>query len=81
MVPAKDTLIGDRSNISELMNMAWCVHEITDEYLKEVYSCIQCDSSNLIYCFRHLIGMICMARLRNNPLWNPFGAHSDLRTV
>ena len=31
-----DMLVADASPISEVLNMAWAGHEITDEYLKEV---------------------------------------------
>lgn len=31
-----DSLEHDLSPISELMNLAWCQHEITDDYLDEV---------------------------------------------
>lgn len=31
-----DSLVPDSSPISEVLNMAWAGHEITDEYLQEV---------------------------------------------
>jgi hypothetical protein len=36
IVPAKDTLVADASPVSELLNLAWALHEITDEYIDEV---------------------------------------------
>lgn len=38
ILETKDTLIADQSTISELLNLAWDMHEITDEYLPEVFS-------------------------------------------
>lgn len=32
----EDTLVADSSPISELLNMAWAFHEITDENIREV---------------------------------------------
>jgi len=32
-----DTLVADASPISELMNLAWNMHEITDQYLPETF--------------------------------------------
>lgn len=32
-----DSLVADASPISEVLNLAWAAHEITDEYLKEVH--------------------------------------------
>jgi hypothetical protein len=36
IVPGTDSLIADESPISELMNVAWSSHEITDERIDEV---------------------------------------------
>lgn len=36
-IPQFDSLIADRSAISELLNMAWAMHEITDEFTKEMF--------------------------------------------
>jgi hypothetical protein len=36
VVPAVDSLKADESAISELLNLAWAGHEMTDEYLDEV---------------------------------------------
>ena len=45
IVPAVDSLEPDLSPISELLNMARAQHEITDDYLLEVYPCY---SQNLL---------------------------------
>ena len=37
VVPSKDSLKPDESAVSELLNMAWAAHEITDEYLPETF--------------------------------------------
>jgi hypothetical protein len=36
MVPARDTLHADESTISELLNYAFAMHEITAEYKQEM---------------------------------------------
>ena len=36
IAPVKDSLVADQSPISELMNVAWASHEITDEYIDDV---------------------------------------------
>jgi len=36
IVPSRDTLRADHSPISELLNLAWALHEITDAHLDEV---------------------------------------------
>ena len=33
--PSTDSLRADESGVSELLNLAWGEHEITDEYLSE----------------------------------------------
>lgn len=35
-ITERDSLVADQSAISELLNVAWDLHEITDEYLPEV---------------------------------------------
>lgn len=35
--PSQDSLIADESPLSELMNVAWAYHEITDDSLKETF--------------------------------------------
>lgn len=35
VVPTKDSLEADKSPISELMNVAWAYHEITDEFIED----------------------------------------------
>mmetsp|Transcript_6967 Transcript_6967/g.7083 ORF Transcript_6967/g.7083 Transcript_6967/m.7083 type:complete len:187 (-) Transcript_6967:246-806(-) len=37
VVPSKDSLIADESALSELMNLAYAGHEVTDEYLDETF--------------------------------------------
>jgi hypothetical protein len=37
VVPLKDSLKPDESAVSELLNLAWAAHEITDEYLPETF--------------------------------------------
>ena len=37
IVPAQDNLISDQSGISELLNLAYAMHEITDENLDKVF--------------------------------------------
>ena len=37
IVPSKDSLKPDESAVSELLNLAWAAHEITDEYLPETF--------------------------------------------
>jgi len=36
-----DRLVADDSGISELMNVAWSMHEITDEYLDEAFDFLE----------------------------------------
>ena len=38
IAPLKDSLEADQSPISELMNVAWAYHEITDEHIDDVIS-------------------------------------------
>lgn len=35
-IPHRDNLVADQSTISELLNLAWDMHEITDDFNKEV---------------------------------------------
>ena len=37
LVPLYDNLIADQSGISELLNLAWAMHEITDEQLVQTF--------------------------------------------
>ena len=37
LVPLYDNLIADQSGISELLNLAWAMHEITDEQLIQTF--------------------------------------------
>eukprot|EP01033_Poteriospumella_lacustris_P009021 gene9021-6478_t len=34
----RDSLVVDQSPISELLNYAWDMHEITDDYLPEIFA-------------------------------------------
>eukprot|EP01040_Poterioochromonas_malhamensis_P024394 gene24394-30161_t len=34
----RDSLVADQSPISELLNFAWDMHEITDDYLPEIFA-------------------------------------------
>ena len=38
VVPSRDSLLADQSAVSELLNLAYAMHEVTDDYLKEVFA-------------------------------------------
>ena len=45
VVPAKDTLVPDQSAISELLNLAWDMHEITNEHIVDVFDWFEQNKS------------------------------------
>ena len=37
LIPLYDSLVADQSGISELLNVAWAMHEITDEQIVQTF--------------------------------------------
>lgn len=60
MVLTKDSLVADKSSISELLNMAYANHEITSDRIKEVrlpiYVMMKIYMPLRVCRIRHLIG-------------------------
>lgn len=50
-LPHVDSFVADRSGVSELINMAWAVHELSDEYLVEVSKYIVCRNYVVLILF------------------------------